>query len=71
MRTVESIIDAVYDRNVDAARRFNVGPSAVANWIERGNFPARLVPTIYSDAKKKRVRLKLTDIPAIDPGMAA
>lgn len=63
MKTVQDIVKKVYGRQEDAAARFNVGQSAVAMWVSRGNFPPRLLFEIAKDAKRKGLKLDLTEIP--------
>lgn len=60
---VGSIIKKVYGRQEDAATRFGIGQSAVAGWVQRGYIPARRQVEIWSDAKRKGVKLQLTEIP--------
>jgi hypothetical protein len=72
MRTVESIISAVYETDTNAAAKLGLkSRSAVSNWKKWGYFPTRLLPVILADAKKASVKLDISQVPTQGRQVAA
>lgn len=63
MKSVSTIIKALYGGDAEAAKAHKVGRTAVSNWRVTGRFPARLLGKLLLDADAKGIVLGVRDVP--------